>query len=1669
MTHSLRRVILPLLALLVVGPGVFAQASIYAPGCAGLSPPPAVTFGGSLTPGGNAVIHLVGLPPSTLVALAVGTKNTNVNGTLLEIPVGHIDGVGMDCTINVQPIITIQFPTDPQGEIHLYFTVPDYLGPKLVFQFAIVESFSPASIVISEALQLLLETTVDPSPLQLDFAAREIGSTSASQIITLTNNSDIPYQVNDAVVFDGDASDFSAVFSSGAPPFVIAPAASEDVEVTFTPGAPGARSSKLQIVHDTLIPFDIDPIVPLTGVGLGAPGADILISSGTDSIFLDSGFQMWAADYGFTGGVEVLIGDSVAGTADPDLYKSYRAGLAFQYALGVPNGQYEVTLHFADFTASAALERVMDISAEGALVLDDLDIFALVGQDTAHQETFIATVADGVLDLDFTAVAAACIVSAIEARLQFAELEITPTLAHDFGFLDQGNSTTLNLTAENTGTVSLDVSSVDFTVNAGAGHEFQLDMDGNNYIGDEDSINLPATLTLAPGATAPLDVIFAPSEHGSNDVDLSINGNFTSQTVNLVGTGGVGGHPFLHVVIDPVATAVDYDGDGFEDVDVDGSFSHTHEPGHDLTSWTWKDGPTTLATGDLATLNLAVGDHSICLVIEDDNVPAESLTGCADVKVVTPMTVPGVEVRYYDTDPALPATILDTLPADPDWIEVASQMLVDASPNVGGSPFTQLVVAQLTGNVQIDVADDYVFSTVGGVDNRLFVNGLPYVGPVTLPVGPAAIEARFAVDALGDLPVEVLMAPDGNVPVAVAEEDLTHDETGAVPFVNTMPGSGSTSGGNLITIQGAGFFPAASVVVHWGADDLVLADFSSIDVNNIMLSTPAHSAGFITVSVETPAGISNSMMFEYTESAPPPIVFTKNTLTSFFPNLPTCGAWGPDGRLYVGTRTGVVVAITVDEDYNEVSKVLYTGVSLEANPEIMGLTFSPFDSVSPITVYVAHAELYAQGGTTPTGPAPYNGQVSTLTGPNFDTPVPLITGLPVSNHDHAINGLVFDHNGDLLIATGGNTNAGIADPLMGDLPESPFSGAILKAELSNPSFNGVILYEDTLSGMPDTDQRNGEDVDVTPGSHVSVHAPGLRNAFDMALATNGYLYATDNGPNGGLGNGSSGPASDSGNAAHSDELLLIEEGVYYGHANRNRGRYDSREYVYRDGAIASIPGEFRQRLSSHSSSTNGIAEYRAMTFGGQMQGDLLVQRWKGYLSRVEIADDGRSTTAVSNIEPRTDSLGVMTGPGGVIIGLKYQGNQVDVLEPDDIGAVGVTAYDIFPWRALATGGTDFVIGGENFGTLAMTSVTIGGVPAALTSVTSRRIYGTVPAAISPTTDLLDVVVTSGPEQSTLPGAFRYLFVPAGNEPGRWIPGVDQMNWSLGEVAGGVIDGMIYVVGDNRDNTNIYDIEADSWSAPSSPKRPYKGHHHTAEVFDGKLYLFGGENDNAEGKVQIYDPVLDTWTTGTDMPWNGSSCSSAVINGLIYVAGGIVDNLFTTDQVAAYDPVMDSWSAPLAPMIDARNHAAAGTDGSMLYVLGGRGPGSGDTNVLANGFADIQIYDPVANTWVSSNDMGSTLAPMPIGRGGAGKAVYSAGEFYVFGGETLNGPGATPSGAYDRVDVYDPVSNTWRLEAAMPTARHGSFPVLFESRIFLPAGATQSGNGVSSILEVFTRQ
>jgi N-acetylneuraminic acid mutarotase len=155
------------------------------------------------------------------------------------------------------------------------------------------------------------------------------------------------------------------------------------------------------------------------------------------------------------------------------------------------------------------------------------------------------------------------------------------------------------------------------------------------------------------------------------------------------------------------------------------------------------------------------------------------------------------------------------------------------------------------------------------------------------------------------------------------------------------------------------------------------------------------------------------------------------------------------------------------------------------------------------------------------------------------------------------------------------------------------------------------------------------------------------------------------------------------------------------------------------------------------------------------------------------------------------------------------------------------------------------------------------------------------------------------------------------------------------------------------------------------------------------------------------------------------------------------------------------------MAAGRNHAAGGTDGRRFWIFGGRGKGSGGGNEVANGFADVQFYDPATNTWTWSGAPSALLAPMPQARGGMGRAVHLDGEFYILGGETDSGAGATARRVYDRVDIYNPAANTWRRGNPMPAPRHGIAPVAAAGRILVAGGGDRAGLAFSNTFDYYT--
>jgi N-acetylneuraminic acid mutarotase len=302
-----------------------------------------------------------------------------------------------------------------------------------------------------------------------------------------------------------------------------------------------------------------------------------------------------------------------------------------------------------------------------------------------------------------------------------------------------------------------------------------------------------------------------------------------------------------------------------------------------------------------------------------------------------------------------------------------------------------------------------------------------------------------------------------------------------------------------------------------------------------------------------------------------------------------------------------------------------------------------------------------------------------------------------------------------------------------------------------------------------------------------------------------------------------------------------------------------------------------------------------------------------------------------------------------------------------------------------------------------------------------------------------------------------------SKPGWWVGA--PMPVPLGEVAAGIVGNLLVVVGQGDEATLGLDLGTGEWLPRDQlTRRPAVGDHHAAQVINGELYLVGGFG-SALGITQIYDPTRNQWRFGPDPPFAAGASASAVVEGQLYLAGGISGDT-TVATVAKLDPATGRWST-VAPMPLPRNHAGGATDGRRLFVFGGRGPGSGDGNTVANGFDQVQVYDPATDRWTVSGSDPDAPPVVPQGRGGMGTAVFHQGEFYLIGGETRDGPGATRAGVYDRVDIYDPRARTWRQGPPLATARHGISPVAIADRIYVVAGGVRAGRSASTAVEILT--
>ncbi|MCY1136885.1 Ig-like domain-containing protein [Actinoplanes sp. Pm04-4] len=340
---------------------------------------------------------------------------------------------------------------------------------------------------------------------------------------------------------------------------------------------------------------------------------------------------------------------------------------------------------------------------------------------------------------------------------------------------------------------------------------------------------------------------------------------------------------------------------------------------------------------------------------------------------------------------------------------------------------------------------------------------------------------------------------------------------------------------------------------------------------------------------------------------------------------------GPDGWLYAGTLDGRIFRFPINAGGTLGTPTIINSVRTNASAlglpgaparTVIGLAFDPASTAAAPILWVTDNYEYVGPLNVPD----WSGRIGRLSGSDLGTYTPVVVNLPRSVKDHETNSIAFGPDGALYVSQGANNAMGAADATWGNRPERLLSAAVLRLDVAR------------LPATLPLDVKTEEGGTYSPyagTSPLTLHATGVRNAYDLVWHRNGHLYAPTNGSAAG-GNtpatpatlpascarrgytGPAVPALTNVPTAETDYVFDVRAGRYYGHPNPTRcewvlagGNPTAGADPFQVGAypVGTAPDPNFDLAGTYDAglhaSANGAIEYR----GGALDGKLLVVRY----------------------------------------------------------------------------------------------------------------------------------------------------------------------------------------------------------------------------------------------------------------------------------------------------------------------------------------------------------------------------------------------------------------------------------------------------------------------------
>jgi serine/threonine protein kinase/N-acetylneuraminic acid mutarotase len=298
-----------------------------------------------------------------------------------------------------------------------------------------------------------------------------------------------------------------------------------------------------------------------------------------------------------------------------------------------------------------------------------------------------------------------------------------------------------------------------------------------------------------------------------------------------------------------------------------------------------------------------------------------------------------------------------------------------------------------------------------------------------------------------------------------------------------------------------------------------------------------------------------------------------------------------------------------------------------------------------------------------------------------------------------------------------------------------------------------------------------------------------------------------------------------------------------------------------------------------------------------------------------------------------------------------------------------------------------------------------------------------------------VVMTSRDKEDSGQAAPRQP--TAETQPG-WQPIADA-RVARDAVAATEADGTIWIFGGIA-NSRVsgghegFDPAIDSWKAGEDLPVPVQ-HAMAVTWQDTPVVLGGWRTEGANPRVatdEVWRVVSSRWTALPPLLQPRAAAAAAVVGDRIIVTGGVDAGGRLLNTTEIFDG--NSWKLG-APIPTPRQVLGAASDGKLVYAVGGT---SGNSDLAA-----VEAYDPAADTW-------TPMPALPQGRSDFGVAVADA-RLVAVGGKSAGQ-------VLKSVTALDLTTATWTELPDMGTARHGSAVAAVGKTVYAIGGSTGATDG-----------